>query len=222
MAINNDKNYGRTFFDVIAEHPKLTFFSFLGLLMIAITLIITKVPFKVGTVELGSNSVLHDTVVITKIDTVFKAQPALKTPLISSTVHAEDPRNKTIVKSGETFVSVKDQPANINTGTNNGIVGNNGTINNNGIQPRKITKEDFEMFKSAFPDTTIQVNFRVYGMADAEIYHLKKQIIQLLKANGYNNIQEEFLVVIGQEPPNKITINPTTNGVIFEIPPASL
>ena len=30
MTPGNDKKYGRTFFDLIAEHPKLTFFIFLS------------------------------------------------------------------------------------------------------------------------------------------------------------------------------------------------
>ena len=51
MAANNNKPYGRTFFDFIAEHPRLTFFSFLTLLLVTVVLIFLRVPFKVGSLE---------------------------------------------------------------------------------------------------------------------------------------------------------------------------
>ena len=75
MTANNDKKYGRTFFDLIAEHPKPTFFIFLTILLIAIALIIFGIPFKVGNVQVGDNKpVLHDTIVKTKTDTQYKDQ----------------------------------------------------------------------------------------------------------------------------------------------------
>ena len=71
MTANNDKKYGRTFFDFIAEHPKLTFFSFLTLLLVAVILIFLRVPFKVGGLEVGDKPVIHDTIVKTKTDTQY-------------------------------------------------------------------------------------------------------------------------------------------------------
>ena len=215
---NNQKKYGRNFFDVIAEHPKWTFYIFLIIVLLVVLFAFLKVPIKIGDFEIGQNkSIIHDTVIKTKIDTEFVE----KKSVINKPNHNETKLQKKISNNSEnTFVNTPNQSKNINTGTNNGIVGDNGTINNNGIQPRKITEQDFEIFKNNFPDKTIQVNFRIYGMADAEIYNVKKQIISLLKSNGYNKIEEAFLVVIGVEPPNRITINRTSNGAIFEIPPS--
>lgn len=218
MIENNEKKYGRTLFDVIAEHPKWTFYIFLILVTLIMLLAFLSVPIKIGNFEIGQNkSVIHDTIVKTKIDTQFiEKKSVLKRPNFNSNKLQKETSNN----SENTVVNTPNQPTNINTGTNNGIVGNNGTINNNGIQPRKISEQDFERFKNNFPDKTIQINFRIYGMADAEIYNVKKQLITLLKSNGYNKIDEPFIVVIGVEPPNRITLNKTSNGVIFEIPPS--
>ncbi|HEY5511769.1 MAG TPA: hypothetical protein VIK10_12165 [Prolixibacteraceae bacterium] len=219
----NDKKYGRTFFDIIAEHPRLTFIAFILLLLVLIGVLIFKIPLKVGNVEIGkSNPIVHDTIVILKTDTQYIDRP-IRAKSLSTLKSNNDNSKKISVKSGDTIVNIQNQPANINTGINNGIIGDNGTINNNGIQPRKITQQYIELVKANFPDKTIQINFRTYGMADAEIYNVKKQLINFLKLNGYNNIQEEFLVIIGVEPPSRITINKTgSNGIIFEIPPATI
>ncbi|PJJ10303.1 hypothetical protein CLU83_3705 [Flavobacterium sp. 1] len=215
MTDNNEKKYGRTLFDVIAEHPKWTVYIFAILVVTIILLAFLRVPIKIGDFEVGQNkSVIHDTILKTKVDTLFVEKKTIVNKPNFNVPKLQKEKSKNIMSSTPTGQT------NINTGTNNGIVGDNGTINNNGIQPRKITEQDFEIFKSNYPDKTIQINFRIYGMADAEIYNVKKQIITLLKSNGYNKIEEPFLVVIGVDPPSRITVNKTSNGVIFEIPPA--
>jgi len=216
----NDKKYGRTFFDIIAEHPKFTFIAFILLLFILVGVLIFKIPVKVGNVEIGNNKpFIHDTIVIIKIDTQYIDRSKTVKPL--STMKSKVNLKKISVKSGDTKVDVQNQPGNINTGINNGVIGNNGTVNNNGIQPRKITIKDIEMVIAYCPDKTCQIRFVTYGIADSEIYNVKKQLINLLKINGYNNIQQEFNVIIGVEPPSRITIVKTGSDVIiFEIPPA--
>lgn len=110
---------------------------------------------------------------------------------------------------------------NINSGLNNGIIGDNGTINNNGIQPRILTKKDFDIFLLNFPDRNTQIKFRIYAIADAEIFNVKKQIIKFLKSNGFNNIENNFYIRIGFDPPSVITVNKIdSTTVIFELPPA--
>jgi hypothetical protein len=218
MTDNNEKKYGRTLFDVIAEHPKWTVCIVVILVITIILLAFLRVPVKIGDFEVGQNeSVIHDTILKTKIDTLFVEKKTIVNKPNFNVTKLQKEKSK---NSENTVESIPSGTKNINTGTNNGIVGDNGTINNNGIQPRKITEQDFEMFKNNFPDKTIQINFRIYGMADAEIYNVKKQIITLLKSNGYNKIEEPFLVLIGVDPPNRITLNKTPNGVIFEIPPS--
>jgi hypothetical protein len=123
---DNDKKYGRTFFDFIAEHPKWTFFTFLFVVIILTCLVIFGVHFKFGNIEVDiKKDVLHDTIIKSKIDTHF----IVKNPIIKSTTTLKQLTRKRIsVKSNDTIVSVQSQPANINTGTNNGIIGNNNNI----------------------------------------------------------------------------------------------
>jgi hypothetical protein len=129
MRVNNDKKYGRTFFDFIAEHPRLTFFSFLSLLLVAVVLIFLRVPFKVGNVEVGDNKpVLHDTIIKTKTDTQYIDKSPIVIKSAPVTRQTKDPTKSISVKSGDTIVTVQNQPANINTGTNNGIIGNNNAV----------------------------------------------------------------------------------------------
>lgn len=218
MTDNNEKKYGRTLFDVIAEHPKWTVCIVVILVITIILLAFLRVPVKIGSFEVGQNkSVIHDTILKTKIDTLFIEKKTIGSKPNFNVAKLQKEKSK---NSENTVLSTTTGRTNINSGTNNGIVGDNGTINNNGIQPRKITEQDFEMFKNNFPDKTIQINFRIYGMADAEIYNVKKQLITLLKSNGYNKIDEPFLFLIGVDPPSIITLNKTQNGVIFEIPPS--
>ena len=142
MTESNDKKYGRTFFDLIAEHPKPTFFIFLTIILIAIALIIFGIPFKVGNLEVGDNKpILHDTIVETKIDTQYINKSPIVIKSAPITRQTKDPTKSISVKSGDTIVTVQNQPANINTGTNNGVIGNNNDVkvNVNEIQ-RKLNE----------------------------------------------------------------------------------
>lgn len=126
---NYEKKYGRTFFDLIAENPKFTFFIFLSLLFIAILLIFFRVPFKVGNVEFGDNKqVVHDTITKVKTEILYVNNQKVA-PLSKKGTLKKENSNKITLKSGDTIVSVQDQSANINTGTNIGIIGNNNVLN---------------------------------------------------------------------------------------------
>jgi hypothetical protein len=129
MAANNNKKYGRTFFDLIAEHPRPTFYVFLVILLIAIALIIFRIPFKVGNVEVGDNkSLLRDTIVRIRTDTLYIDKPPIVIKPAPVTRQTKDPTKSVSVKSGDTIITVQNQPANINTGVNNGIIGNNNDV----------------------------------------------------------------------------------------------
>lgn len=124
MSSNNDKKYGRTFFDWISEHPIITFISLLFLLAIIIILVYLKVPFKVANVEVGEQkSLVHDTIILKRLDTVHIENREANKRLAKKDV------TKISIKQGDTSITLGNQPVNINTGTNNGIIGNNGVIN---------------------------------------------------------------------------------------------
>jgi len=169
MTANNDKKYGRTFFDFISEHPKLTFFSFLTLLLVAVILIFLRVPFKVGGLEVGDKPIIHDTIVKTKTDTQYIDKPPIVIKQAPRTRPTKEPNKSISVKTGDTIVTVQNQPANINTGTNNGIIGNNNDVkvNVNEMQRKlnnlskqrllQLINEAFEKNKN-ITDSTIEVS----------------------------------------------------------------
>lgn len=227
MTENNDKKYGRTFFDLIAEYPRSAFAIFIVILLVAFSIIIFK-PVKVGNFEIGNKSatirdtikiIQRDTILAVRIDTIFLKGNSTNDQL--SKKHSNQETSSTVLKTKETDINLKDQPANINAGINSGIIGDNGTINNFGIQPRTVTEQFFQPFFDNFKDKNIKINFRVFGGADSEIYNVRDQIIKILNKRGYQNIDKDFMMKIGYEPPPQVMITPTIeNGVIFEIPPA--
>lgn len=145
MAKKNDKKYGRTFFDLIGEHPRKTFFIFLSILIVAIFLIIFKIPFKVGNIEVGDKKqIIYDTI---KQQQQQDKSIITDYPKLVKQVNTFRPKgnlNKVSVKSGDTFVKVQNQPSNINTGTNNGIIGNNASVNLNIGEVQRKLDEPFK------------------------------------------------------------------------------
>ena len=222
---DKQKNVGRNFFDVISEHPKMTFVIFLLILFIAISLIFLKIPFKIGSLEVNpkemtASDTIKQVAIKKQVDIKKNEEPKLVEKIIREKVKPVNKNTFHVNKNSGVNTDVLGQK-NINSGINNGIIGDNGTINNNGIQPRVLTKEDFDVFLLNFPDRNTQIKFRVYGIADAEIYNVKKQIIKLLETNGYDNIETNFYLKIGFDPPSKITVNKIdSNTVMFELPPA--
>ncbi|MBL0145396.1 MAG: hypothetical protein IPP48_06200 [Chitinophagaceae bacterium] len=206
MTANNDKKYGRTFFDFIAEHPKLTFFSFLTLLLVAIVLIFLRVPFKVGSLEVGDKPVVHDTIVETKTDTQYIDKSTIVIKQAPPTRPTKDPTKSISVKSGDTIVTVQNQPANINTGTNNGIIGNNNDVkvNVNEIQ-RKLNEPSKQQLLQLIYQTIEQKNItdsciEVSAMAgNNEALIFATEILQFLKeqnlkASGIGQFQRAPVV----------------------------
>lgn len=190
--VDNEKRYGRTVWDVISEHPKLTVLIFLIIILVIAVLIYLGFHFKYGNLEVGQNpKPIHDTLITTKVDTQFineqqipKKEPILKT----SPAIVERNIKKITVKSGDTVVTVQNQLANVNTGTNNGIIGNNNDIkvNVNALQrtlnplarQQLITLIDSSFKKLKRTDSCISV-LSVTG--DSEALNFAKEILQFLK-----------------------------------------
>ena len=132
MTKNNDKKVGRTGYDFFAEHPKLTLIISFVILLAIIALVWLRVPFKVAGIEVGQQppAIIKDT-------TVEKQKPyPILPPKIVSQNPTFKPNKKKLgkrieVKQGDTSIVVLNQPANINTGTNNGIIGNNNSVSVN-------------------------------------------------------------------------------------------
>jgi hypothetical protein len=193
MTEVTDKKYGRTFFDLIAEHPKFTFFTFLGIIVIVIVLMFLRIPFKIGNVEFGNEeSAIHDTIINTKTEKEY----IVNNPI---SVKTEPPKNlkkvngkKISVNSGDTIVSVENQPANINTGTNNGIIGNNNDVKINVKQRQRMLNTLFSNKIVQAINETIEKNnvsdffIDVAGLAgNNESLIFATEIFQFLKRQNY-------------------------------------
>lgn len=209
MTENSDKKYGRTFFDIIAEYPKLTFFSFLIILVIMVILIFLRVPFKVGGLEVGDKPVIHDTIVKIKTDTQYIDGSPIYMKRIPQISRTKGSPQNTRLKTGDTMVSVQNQPTNINTGTNNGIIGNNNDVkvNVNEIQRRldgaskqrllQLINETFMKNKNIV-DSTIYVS-ALSGNNEAFVF--ATEILQFLKVSNLN--VDNFIGQFQQSPPIK-------------------
>ena len=122
----NQKHTGRNLFDLIAEFPRATLFIFLAIFGFLVFIIIRGNSLKVGNVEIGNKTNPTDTLIQVKSETIVVEKPIILPP-----TSLFKKGKKTSVKSGDTSIVVDSQPANINTGSNNGVIGNNNTVNIN-------------------------------------------------------------------------------------------
>ena len=153
-----DNKYGRTLFDWISEHPKKAFFIGIAIFSLTIFLVTSKIPFKVGAVEVGTNlgNERHsDTIVKIKVDTFYLASP---------NTHPREKSNskiqakQTLIRKGnDTIISVIGQPANINTSVNNGIIGNNNRVEVVNEKQLEFTNEDKAVLTRMLKDLQSQL-----------------------------------------------------------------
>lgn len=123
------KEFGRNFFDVISEHPKITLIAFLGVI-IAIIGIFCFIIYKGNSVKIAGIEVLPASRV--QLDTIFTIEREtliVDKPIVTRYFEPIKNSLSTKVQNGDTIIEVKNQSANINTGTNNGIIGNDNTVN---------------------------------------------------------------------------------------------
>jgi len=113
---------------------------------------------------------------------------------------------------------------NINTGVNNGIIGDNG-VQNFGIQPRIITEQSeiIEFLLTNYTDKSIRIGF-VAPSQEGEILNVKKQIVKILLSKGYSNVEELNgirLMFDANLPSDRIVLlNNALGGISFYIPSA--
>ena len=139
MLKNKNKTSGRTFPDIIAEYPKASVSIIIGsILIVVLVLIFSGKHIKVGSFEINgtkdvSTDTIHKTNTVIEVvrDTIFIE----KEPQSRNNPASIKKQSEISVKDDKTEIIVKNQPANINTGTNNGIIGNNSTLNNFGEKP---------------------------------------------------------------------------------------
>jgi hypothetical protein len=112
-------------------------------------------------------------------------------------------KDKTInVKKGDTIIEVNDQPANINTGSNSGVIGNNNTINSFGDKPIKLNEsKKIELIRlinielKELPKSKL-AKINITGtLGNARSIKLAELIHKFLKEQGYNTGEDIFIAV---------------------------
>ena len=193
---NRKTTTGRTVFDLISEYPKIA----IGLFSIIIFGILIFFMFggksvKVGGLEVANAKTLlkPDTIVIIERETIFIEKEKIITKYIETETKNVDVSTK--IKQEATSVEVK-TPSNINTGTNNGVIGNNNNFFAKGAQ-RQLTKSGKaqlirsidEALASKKKDKTSCIY--IASISDTEAYNYAKEI-------------EIFLIQMGYKPKGKI------------------
>lgn len=185
MNKNEEKKYGRTIFDLIAEHPKYTLAILIILFLTVILFALLKIPMKMGELEVGEKpKVTHDTIVKTTIDTQWvKVEPqSIKTDS-RPVKKIENP------KPAKDTVVVINEKSNVNNGVNNGIIGNNNDvkINVNEIH-RKLDDASkqrlLDLIGKVIRDNSLTENSEVMvmsQMSDSEALAFAREIQNFLK-----------------------------------------
>lgn len=213
------REYGRTFFDLISEYPKITFFSFLVLVSILMFFIFSGVPLKIGKVEInGKGKIITDTIIKVERETIFVEKPKIIIEHIKPILSESSIK----IKKQDTIIEVKNQPANINAGYNSGIVGNNNTVN---INEKPLILSDIDKVKllsmigDAFKNNA-NVNGKcisISGMGnDSRSFQLAQIIFDFLKSKGYevgDGISQSWY----NKPAKGISIRYSGSCVIIEV-----
>lgn len=146
-------------------------------------------------VKVSTSGVEISPPVNTQKDTVTPSvQPTIKERVVYRSVVNEQQRPKTIsVKTGDTSVVVEGQPAIVNTGTNNGIMGNNNSVT---VNPKPTLNADEKRQLIAYVDKKLKEYEKdkttcIYVIApvnspNPETKSFAYDIERFLLANGYN------------------------------------
>lgn len=186
----NQKGYGRTFFDFISEYPKVTFFTVLLLVGVIVFLIIKGNSFKIGSIEVNSvEKIRRDTVMLIERETIWVEKPKVITKYSDQKVEG----SATTVKRGDTIIEAKNQPANINTGVNHGVIGNENTFNVNIKEVQRVLDEPSKRKLIQLIEEIIESNnlnrdtrIQISSISNNESFNFARQIEQFLKSEGYN------------------------------------
>lgn len=108
-------------------------------------------------------------------------------------VSIERTNAKTKLKQGDTIIEVTNQPANINTGVNHGIIGNDNQVNVNVKEVQRQLDEPLKARLLHLVNEKIKVKnlnknvcVQISSIANNESFNFAKQIERFLKSQGYN------------------------------------
>ncbi|MFI0430617.1 hypothetical protein [Mariniflexile sp. HMF6888] len=182
---NNDKSKPMNFWQIL---DKIKYFVLAALFIIIIIILSKGYSIETSYFKIGK---VPDTLYLEKeikipSDTIYKERVVTK--------YVEIPKKdkSTSVKNSETEIQVNNQPANINTGNNSGILGNNNTVNVNEkpLVLNDVDKQQLITFleqiikkNSLKPDVCIEIS----GLgSDSRSFQMAGIILDFLKSKKYN------------------------------------
>lgn len=212
MIPRNTNKVGRTFFDLVAEHP-IKSYSLTGLIVLVIGgLILIGKSMQIGNVKVNANKeIIHDTILQPNSEKQYIDKPIT---IIKSMPYSNQPIRKieskilplTTIKIGDTIISTN-YPSNINTGNNNGIIGNGNAVNVNVSEVQRIlslkTKNELlNIIKSEFAKRNKNKNCCIQIgslMGNNECFNYATEIFEFLKSEKFN--VNEDIGVFNRQPP---------------------
>lgn len=206
---------GRTFFDFISEHPKSAFGIFIVLIIIIVLLLLLKIPITYKDFEVGKISEMNisDTSAASNPETLYVEVPIVKTLITNTQV---EPNSEVVISQTniDTSIIVRNAPANINTGTNNGIIGNNNEVKITSKAPqRKLDDSNKQVLlnlirelkiSKKLPDTILIEVFVIPAHDEANI--LAKEILAFLKTQNIN-VKNEVIESIRMPTPKGVEVS---------------
>jgi hypothetical protein len=189
MSQNNTSNNGRTFWDVVAEHPKISGSLIIFLIILVIIMVLNGYSLKTNLMTLEPSKKEENTGV-----TKAEKDKEIKKDTVKPSISFQQP--KTPIKSAITIKSqteqkidsVKPQPIVNITSTNQsgGITAQNVNI---GVKPQQRAL-NFALKKQLFEFLTDKNEIiDISSVAgDSEAYKFSLETVDFLKRNGYSNV----------------------------------
>lgn len=115
-------------------------------------------------------------------------------------------------------INVEGNSGNINTGQNNGIMGNNNTINvNPPVLQRHLTLEGIEELKNLIPQMKVDFYVSAYNY-DPESMSYANEIVEYMKSKGHNWAVNVIGQTIGSPPKEKlgsVEVNGSSGSAVY-------
>ncbi len=178
---NNNSNRGRTFWDLIAEHPKMMFSVVLALLIVLLILALNNYSIKSSMLSveapIGITPVSKDSFSVASSDTLPLKKVSTPIPYRKS--------NKLPTSRQPTRDTVKTQIVNVSSNNQSGGITAN-QVNFEAI-PRKLNESIANQLLSNLHDKNENISITSV-MGDGEAFRYASEITTFLKGKGFNRV----------------------------------
>ncbi|NCI47437.1 hypothetical protein [Sediminibacterium soli] len=188
MKQNTNNNHGRTFWDLIAEHPKMTFSFIIALLIAIVVLAMSKYSLKSSVITIEpSKSTLSQ--IPGSADTTKQKNTGYQINSEKAEGHIVKQERSKPKQSGTAVILSKDtvQRQIVNVTSNNqlgGITANQVTV---GAVPRKVDYNEQSQLVSLLPEKNEKIKVTCI-MGSSEAFEFANEIVDFLKSRGYTKV----------------------------------